>query len=183
MPPAAPTGPRLAVDVTPADLEHLVLTAQRRLPSYRRTLWGVRVLSALLVLAIGAVLSHVDLGWGAMALFAPASVFAGWWVPRGVLRTAVRRTIAPMTQDRSGSVLGPREFELLPHQLVERWSHGESRVDLRTVHDVVRTPSATLVLVSPMVAYVLPQERVLAGDHDAFAERLLAAWRAARELG
>ncbi|GAB4066243.1 hypothetical protein GCM10028777_18340 [Angustibacter speluncae] len=181
VPPAATSGLRLAVDVTPADLEHLVLTAHRRLPSYRRTLWGVRVLSGLLVLAIGAVLSHVALGWGAMALYAPASVLAGWWAPRGVLRAAVRRTIGPMTQDRSGSVLGPRELEVLAGQLVERWPHGENRVDLSALHDVVRTPSAALVLISPLAGCVLPRERVLAGDHDAFVDGLVAAWHSARE--
>jgi hypothetical protein len=177
-PPSA--GPRLAVETTVDDLEHLTLVALRRSPSHRRTLLAVRALSALLVLGAGAFLSHVDLGWGAMVLFVPAAAFAAWWAPRGVLRTSVRRTLATMAQDPSGSVLGPREFELLPDQLVERWPNGESRHALRTLHDVVHAPGGTLVFVGPLTAYVLPRERVLAGDHQAFVDALVAAWEAAR---
>lgn len=171
---------KLKCDITLDDyivgLRHLIETSPAIRAQHRK--------QRLICLAIW------ELAFGTLAvLMHESTVFWGAGVIGGLFVAARHPSLqrrATMNQARriyasSGSMfLGPRELEI-----EERGLHSVSKFEEKTIFwdsisDITVKPGYCIISVGGVAVVALPEERVTAGDFEAFSRELQQQWQAAK---
>lgn len=67
--------------------------------------------------------------------------------------------------------IGRHELELTKDEIVDRMTYEEDRVKMSWVKGVKELPAQTMILYGTYQAFIIPHQRIIAGDYEAFMTR------------
>lgn len=100
-----------------------------------------------------------------------AAIYA-FFLPRILRRNIARQSRKLLREGRNKTFLCEHQLEITEDGLVTRTPYSESKASWEAIERIARTEAHTFVYVSAVSALVIPHDRVLEGDCEAFVSEV-----------